>query len=379
MSLLLTEDQVMLRDSVRRFLADKGPVSHLRKLRDSGDPVGISRELWSLFTEMGIAGLLVSDTFGGTGLGNVEAGLVMEEIGRNLTPSPFLATAVMVASAIGRNGSAEQKAKYLPAIAAGRLLAALATDEGSKHRPYSIETSAKRRGNGFVIDGAKAMVVDGHTADLMIVAARTSGASGERGGLTLFLVDPCADGVDVERTIMLDAHNAARVQFRNVTVDSDQVLGDVDDGAGVLDGILNVGRAALAAELVGVGDEAFARTSSYLKERTQFGRAIGQFQALQHRAAHLYSELEVTRSAVLKAQQTLDTDFAKAGPYVAIAKARAGKSTTLAVQEAVQMHGGMGMTDSFDIGLFMKRARVGQELFGDQNFHAGQLANLKHY
>ena len=379
MALLLTEEQTMLRDSVRGFLADNAPISHLRKLRDSRDADGFSRDLWSRFADMGITGLLVAEQFGGSGLGHVEAGLVMEEIGRNLTPSPFLATSVLVASAISHAGSADQQAAYLPRISAGHLLAAFALDEGAKHRPYGIETSAKRRGNGFVLDGAKGMVIDGHAAALLIVAARTSGAPGDREGVTLFLVDPKAHGIDIERTVMVDAHNAARINFRDVGVDADAVLGDVDQGGRVLDGVLNIGRAAVAAEMVGVGEEAFGRTLGYLKERKQFGRPIGQFQALQHRSAHLYSELEITRSAVLKALQILDADFDAAGPYVSIAKARAGKSTTLAVQEAVQMHGGMGMTDAFDIGLFMKRARVGQELFGDLNFHAALLAQSKKY
>ena len=211
------------------------------------------------------------------------------------------------------------------------------------------------------------------------LAARTGGVPSDRDGITLFLVDPKARGVETERTLMVDAHNAARVAFGDVHVDADAVLGEVDQGGKVLDGILNVGRAAVAAELAGTGEEAFGRTVTYLKERKQFGKTIGQFQALQHRAAHLYGELEITRSAVLKALQMLDTDFEKAGPFVAIAKARAGKTSTLAVQEAVQMHGGMGMTDAFDMGLFMKRARVGQELFGDANFHAQELARLKNF
>ena len=379
MPLLLTDEQSMLRDSVRGFLAEHGSVAHLRKLRDARDATGFSRELWARFADMGFTGLLVPEAQGGQGLGHVEAGVVMEEVGRNLTPSPFLATALLAASAIARAGSAGQKGEHLPKIAAGKLIGALAIDEGPKHRPAATAMTARRKGNGFELDGAKSFVVDGHVADLMIVAARTSGAPGDRDGLTLFLVDPKAKGLETERTQMVDAHNAARVTFRNVAVDADAVLGEVDQGGKVLDGVLNVGRAAVAAELVGASEEAFARTVSFLKDRKQFGRSIGQFQALQHRAAHLYGELEITRSAVLKALQMLDSDFDKAGPYVSVAKARAGKSATLAVQEAVQMHGGMGMTDAFDIGLFMKRARVGQELFGDTNFHASELARLKSF
>jgi alkylation response protein AidB-like acyl-CoA dehydrogenase len=379
MPLLLTEEQTMLRNSVRGFLAEKAPVAAFRKLRDSRDETGFSRELWSAFAEMGLCGLLVPEAHGGTGLGSVEAGVVMEEIGRNLTPSPFLSTALLAVTAFARAGSKAQQQEHLPAIAAGKLIAALAIDEGRKHNPAATALAATRAGNGFSLTGVKAFVVDGHVADKLIVVARTAGAPGDADGLTLFLVDPSAKGLTIERTAMVDAHNAARLQFDGVTVNADAVLGDVDQGGKVLDAILNVGRAAVAAELCGVGEEAFARTTGYLKERRQFGKVIGSFQALQHRAAHLYSELEITRSVVLKAAQSLDADMDTAGPIVAVAKARAGKSATLAVQEAVQMHGGMGMTDQFDVGLFMKRARVAQELFGDSAFHATALARLKGY
>jgi acyl-CoA dehydrogenase len=379
MPLILTEEQTMLRESVRGLLGEKAPIAHLRKLRDERDPLGVSRALWQECADLGLAGLMITEAHGGQGLGAVEAGVVMEEIGCNLVPSPFLATALLAATALQQAGSAAQKSEHLPPIAAGKRIAAVAIDEGRKHNPAGIALEAKRAGNGFALTGAKALVVDGHVADLLIVAARTSGTPGDRDGLTLFLVDPKARGLTIERTVMVDAHNAARLELRGVEVDADAVLGEVDQGWRTLERILNVGRGAVAAEMCGIGEEAFARTTGYLRERKQFGKAIGSFQALQHRAAHLYSELEITRAAVLKALQTLDTTPEQAGPAIAVAKARAGKSTTLAVQEAVQMHGGMGMTDQFDVGLFMKRARVTQELFGDAAFHANELARLKSY
>ena len=379
MPLVLTEEQSMLRDSARGLISDKAPVAHLRSLRDGKDTTGFSRDLWKTFAEMGFTGLLVPENFGGSGLGCVEAGVVMEEIGRTLMPSPFLSTAVLGASALSRGGSEAQQSAHLPKIADGSLLVALAVDEGAKHRPLHINLQAARAGNGFRLSGAKALVVDGHTADLLIVAARTGGAAGERNGLTLFLVDPKARGVAIERTVMVDAHNAARIEFADVEVDADHVLGEVDQGGALLDGVLNIGRGAVASEMVGLSEEVFGRTVSYLKERKQFGKLIGEFQALQHRAAELYIDIEITRAAVLKALQMLDGDFDHAGASVAVAKARAGTTATLAVQEGVQMHGGMGMTDQFDIGFFMKRARVCQELFGDSNYHADQLARLKSY
>ena len=379
MALVLTEEQSMLRDSARGLISDKAPVSHLRQLRDAKDATGFSRELWKTFAEMGFTGLLVPEDFGGSGLGCVEAGVVMEEIGRTLMPSPFLATAVLAASALSRGGSAAQKSEYLPKISDGSLLAALAIDEGAKHRPLQTRLQAVRSGNGFKLNGAKAFVVDGHVADLLIVAARTAGAAGEREGVTLFLVDPKTKGIATERTAMVDSHNAARIDFDNVEVNADDVLGEVDQGFALLEGVLNIGRGAVASEMLGLSEEVFARTVSYLKERKQFGKPIGEFQALQHRAAQLYIDIEITRAAVLKAQQALDGDFENAAAAVAVAKARAGATATRAVQEGVQMHGGMGMTDQFDIGFFMKRARTCEELFGDANFHADQLARRKSY
>ncbi len=379
MALVLTEEQSLLRDSARGLISDKAPVSHLRQLRDSQDVTGFSRELWKTFAEMGFAGLLVAEEFGGSGLGSVEAGIVMEEIGRTLMPSPFLSTAVLAASALSRGGSAAQKSEYLPKLSAGALLAALAVDEGAKHRSLQTNLQAVRSGNGFRLNGAKSFVVDGHTADLLIVAARTAGSAGESAGLTLFLVTPKSKGIDVERTAMVDSHNAARIAFADVEVNADSVLGEVDQGFALLERVLNIGRGAVASEMVGLSEEVFGRTVAYLKERKQFGKAIGEFQALQHRAAQLYIEIEITRAAVLKAQQALDSDAAKAAAAVAVAKARAGVTATRAVQEGVQMHGGMGMTDQFDIGFFMKRARVCEELFGDANFHADQLARMRSY
>jgi alkylation response protein AidB-like acyl-CoA dehydrogenase len=379
MPLVLTEEQSMLRDSARGLISDKAPVSHLRQLRDTKDPTGFSRDLWRTFAEMGFSGLLVPEEFGGSGLGCVEAGIVMEEIGRTVMPSPFLSTAVLAASALSRGGSAAQKSEHLPRISDGSLLAALAIDEGAKHRPLHTQMAAVRSGNGFRLAGDKAFVVDGHTADLLIVAARTAGAAGEREGLTLFLVDTKANGIAIERTAMVDSHNAARIVFDNAEVTADNVLGEVDQGGALLEGVLNIGRGAVASEMVGLSEEVFGRTVGYLRERKQFGKLIGEFQALQHRAAQLYIEIEITRAAVLKALQALDANLDSAAAAVAVAKARAGSTATLAVQEGVQMHGGMGMTDQFDIGFFMKRARVCQELFGDSNFHADQLARMKNY
>jgi len=379
MALILTEQQTLVRDNARAFLADKAPLAQLRKLRDERNPDGFSRQLWKAFAEMGFCGILVPEAFGGAGLGYVEAGVIMEEIGRNLTPSPFLSTSLLGATALLRDRNSARNGELLPKLAAGDLLLTLAVDERTKHAPAATALTAERSGNGFALTGDKCFVVDGHVADFLIVAARTAGAPGETDGLTLFLVDAKSRGIEIERTIMLDAHNAARIRFNRVEVDADAVIGEVDHGWPLLDALLDVGRAAVAAELAGVGGEAFGRTLAYLKQRRQFGQPIGSFQALQHRAAQLFTELQITEAAVLKALQVLDADMENSAMVVSVAKARAGMSATLAVQEAVQLHGGIGMTDEFDIGFFMKRARVAQELFGDVGFHADRVARLQNY
>ena len=375
MPLYLDDDQTMLRDTARDFVAGQAPVAHLRGLRDADDPTGFSRDLWRQFAEMGFTGMLVGEEHGGLGLGHVEAGVVLEEIGRNLSPSPFLSTAVGAVAALAGTG---QAARRLPAIVAGETVAALAIDEGPKHRA-TIAMTAERAGNGFRLSGTKRFVAHGHVADLLIVAARTAGAVGDTEGLTLFAVDAGAAGLTATPERLADASIAATVAFDGVTVDADAVIGEVDGGWAPLSRLLMATRTGAAAELVGVGGGAMDLTVGYLKQRKQFGVAIGSFQALQHRAAHLYSEMEVARAAVLKAQQLLDAGDPGAGAAVSVAKAQSALATTLAVKEGIQMHGGIGMTDEYDIGFYMKRARTLSELFGDANFHADQLATMAGY
>ncbi len=371
MPLILTEEQAMLAEAANGFMAEQAPVAHLRQLRDSKDADGVSRDLWKAFGEMGFAGVLIPEEHGGSALGAVEAGVVAQAIGRNLTPSPFLSTGVLAARALAEGGSDAQKADWLPRFAAGEAIAALALDEGAKHRPQKIETRAERSGNGWKLNGSKTMVVDGHIADVLIVAARTDD------GLGLFLVDPTSSGVNVERTAMVDAHNAARIDLKDVSVDADALLGSADGK--LLGLVLDLGESVVAAEMAGAAGAAFDVTMAYLRDRKQFGKAIGEFQALQHRAAHLYSELEITQAIIIKALQAIDAGSPDASMLASVAKARAGKSGELAVQEAVQMHGGVGMTDEFDVGLYMKRMRVGCELFGDWSHHAEQLARAQGY
>ena len=378
MPLFLDEDQVMLADTARPFVAERAPVGHMRALRDANDPIGFSRELWKSFAEMGFTGVSVGEADGGMGLGQVEAGIILEEIGRNLTPSPFLSTSVGAVAALNGAGAAQRR-RWLPGIVAGEVVAALAVDEGARHRPAQTALKAERAGNGFRLTGEKRFVAHGHVADLILVAARTAGAPGETDGVTLFAVEKDAAGLTATPERLADASLASRLRFEGVEVDADAVLGEVDAGWTTLSRVLGAVRAGASAELLGVGGAAMTMTVDYLKSRKQFGALIGSFQALQHRAAHLYSEMEVARAAVLKAQQLLDAGSADAERATHVAKAMAGLATTLAVQEGVQMHGGIGMSDEYDIGLYMKRGRVLAEMFGDTDFHADQLARMSGY
>lgn len=371
MPLYLTDEQAMLRDTAREFMAGEGNISaQLRKYRDMECKDGFGHALWKQFGEMGFTGILIDEADGGMGLGHVEAGIVLEEIGRNLTPSPFLITAVAVVEAL--KGTAHRE-RWFPGILAGDTVAALAVDEGAKHRPEAIETKAERAGNGFRLTGRKQFVVQGASADFIVVAAQAEE------GLTLFAVEKEASGIEVEGVRLADSSIGARIDLRGVEVDADAVIGEVGGGEAVLGRVLAAGRAGAASEMVGLGSAAMAMTVDYLKQRKQFGRLIGEFQTLQHRSAHLYSELEIARSAAIKAQQLLDEGAPEAEAMVSVAKAKAGWASTLAVQEGVQMHGGIGMTDEYDIGLYMKRDRVLNELFGDPNYHADKLARMRGY
>ena len=370
MPLYLDDDQTVLQDTIRDFVAEHAPVSHMRALRDADDQTGFSRDLWKQFAEMGFTGILIGEDQGGLGLGHVEAGVVLEEIGRNLSPSPFLSTAVAAVEALKGTGQAE---RWFPGIIAGETVAALAIDEGAKHRD-TVAMKAERSGNGFKLTGAKRFVTHGHTADLIIVAARTAGSDDDPDGVTLFAVPKDAAGLTANAERLADSSLAARLEFDGVEIDADAVIGEVDAGRTPLDRLLRAGRTGASAELLGVGGGAMDMTIGYMKERKQFGTLIGSFQALQHRAAHLYSEMEVARAAVLKAQQLLDQGSDRADEAVSVAKAMTALATTLSVQEGIQMHGGIGMTDEYDIGFYMKRARVLAEMFGDANFHADRLA-----
>ena len=374
---LLNDDQKLIQETARGFLADEGSIAkQLRHWRDINCKDGFGHGLWKQFAELGLTGICIPESHGGLGLGATEAALVLEQIGRNLTPSPFLTTAVAAARAIEGTGHAE---RWYPGILSGDAVLALAVDEGPRHCPAHTSLEARRQGNGFLLNGEKQFVVQGGSADMIVTVARTAGSAGETDGLTLFAVPNDATGLEVDSLAMVDSSKAARLRFREVAVDADAVIGDIDAGWAPLKRALAAGSAGAAAELVGLASGASTMTLDYLRQRKQFGKLIGEFQSLQHRAAHLYSEIEIARAAALKAAMLIDSGDERAELHVSVAKAKAADVAGLAVREGVQMHGGIGMTDEHDIGLYMKREAVLGELFGDVYYHRGQVALLSGY
>ena len=374
---LLTDDQKMLQETAVSFLAEEGSIAkQLRHWRDINCKDGFGHGLWKQFAELGLTGICIPETQGGLGLGATEAALVLEEIGRNLTPSPFLTTAVAAARAI--DGS-QHGDRWYPAILSGEAVLALAVDEGPRHAPERTALEAKRQGNGFLLNGEKQFVVQGGSADMIVTVARTAGSPGETEGLTLFAVPKDARGLEVDSLALVDSSKAARLAFREVAVDADAVIGEVDAGWQPLRRALAAGSAGASAELVGLASGASAMTLDYLRQRKQFGKLIGEFQSLQHRAAHLYAEIEIARAAAFKAAQLIDSGDDRADLFVSVAKAKAADVAGLAVREGVQMHGGIGMTDEHDIGLYMKREAVLGELFGDVYYHRERVAALSGY
>lgn len=379
MPLILSEEQEMLLDAAHGFLDEKASVSDFRKVRDNKPEDGFCRKLWNEMAEMGWAGIIVDEEHGGSGFGYVGAGVLAEQMGRNLTASPFFSTSVLGATAVQKFGTAGQKEKYLGAISSGETLFALAVDEGPRHQPERISFSAESSGNGYVLSGSKTFVADGHVADKLIIAARTSGDDRDTDGITLFLIDADAPEIKREHTPMVDSRNAANITVEGLEVTGDDILGELDGGYGALEGILSAGRAVLSAEMSGSAQQVFDTTTEYLKEREQFGQKIGSFQGLQHRAAHLATEIEMMKSAVLKSLQDLDKDFESAGMTCSLAKAKTGQVAQLATKEAIQMHGGIGVTDEYDVGLYFKRVHVAQQMFGDAGFHSDRWAKQNQY
>lgn len=375
MALVLNEEQQMLRDSAKSFIQESSPVGVLRKLRDSGEEW--SPELWSGMAEMGWTGIAVPEAFGGLEFGYVGAGLVLEECGRTLAASPLLSSSFVCASLLEAAGSKAQKEPLLPAIAGGETVLTLALCERNRFDPESIATTAAADGDTYVLNGVKQHVLDGDIANAFIVVARLADAGED--GLGLFLVDRDAAGLTISTTLNADNRRVADLSLESVRVAADAVIGAPAASGAALVRALDIGAALSAAELLGVAQEAFERTLDYLKERKQFGVPVASFQALQHRAAQLFCELELCKSCVLKALQAIDEDSPERSRLASMAKAKVAKTSKLAVNEAVQMHGGIGMTDEFDIGFFMKRSAAACQEYGDYYYHADRFAGLGGY
>jgi acyl-CoA dehydrogenase len=379
MKLVLNEEQQMLSDSAKDFAANRTPVNHFRSLRDNNDPLNWDKDVWKEMVDLGWAGILIPQEFGGSDFGLAGISVIMQEVGKTLTPSPLFATAVMGASAINTFGTQEQKAEYLPKIAAGNITTAIAIDEESHHAPFNSMAQAELVGDEWVLNGKKKFVVDGASADILIILARTSGIKGDKAGLTLFIVDANHTGVEIIKTDMADCRNYANIVLDNVKISKDALLGDQESGGEAIDKILDEGRIALSAEMLGNSEAAFEMTLNYLKERKQFGVLIGTFQALQHRAAEMFCEIELTKSAVMAAMQGADENNNDLQRMASLAKSIAGETLYLVSNESVQMHGGIGVTDEYDIGFYMKRARVAEVIFGGANFHQERYANLSNF
>ncbi len=378
MALVLTEEQQLLQETAREFVGENLPVSHLRALRDAKDADGFSRKLWKEMAGLGWTGIVFPEEYGGSDLGYAELGVVLEECGRTLAPEPFMSTVLLGGNAVLLGADDQAKKEILTGVCKGETILALAYQERPRFRAYDVSTSAEASGGGgFKLSGEKVFVLDGHVADHLVVVARTSGKAGDREGLTLFLVKPDAKGLEIQRTFMVDSRNAASVKLDGVEVSKGQVLGGVDGGAEILDPVFDRATIGLASEMVGTISEAFERTTAYMKTRKQFDVVIGSFQALKHRAAHMFCEVELVQSVVLDALRAIDDEREDVPLMASAAKARASDTASLVTREAIQLHGGIGMTDEQEIGLFLKRAKAAELTLGDSGYHLDRFARLQ--
>ena len=372
----LTTEQTMIREQASAWVREQAPVKAFRKMRDSGMPARFEPSTWAAMVELGWTGIIVPEQYGGSGLGYLSFGIVLEQTGRQLTASPLFASALVGATALVLGGNDAQKQSYLPKIVDGSAIFTLAVDEGTRHAPARMALQATRHGAGYRLSGKKTFVQEGGAATHLIVAARTSGNVGDTKGITLFVVPANAAGITRTDLSMVDSRGYADLSFEGVEVAADAVLGDVDAGFALLEATLDRARAGLAAEMLGTASCSFDMTVDYLKTRVQFGQVIGSFQALGHRAASLYTQLELNRSCVEAALQAIDAGAADIAELCSLSKARVGAFLHQASNELIQIHGGIGMTDEFDAGLYLKRARTLEASFGNQAFHRDRYATL---
>ena len=376
MKLILNEEQQFLKDTAKNFAEERTPINHFRSLRDNKDNLLWDKDTWKEMVNLGWSGILIPEEYGGSNFGLAGISVILQECGKTLTPSPLFATGVLGAYAISQYGTEEQKKKYLPQIANGEITTAIAIDESSHHNPLNINMPAVLKDNSYILNGKKVFVVDGASADLLIVVARTSGKTGDNTGLTLFLVENNQPSINVVKLDMADSRNYANITFSDITVQKENILGDVEAGGEAIENILDIGRIAISAEMLGNTEAAFESTISYLKERKQFGVLIGTFQALQHRAAEMFCEIELTKSSIMAAMQGADNNSNELQRLASLAKTMAGETLHLVSNEAIQMHGGIGVTDEYDLGFYLKRSRVVEQIFGCSKFHTERYANI---
>jgi len=375
----LTEEQTLIRDQAKSWASERFPVAKFRALRDAGLAEAYWPDAWSAMVEMGWTGILIPESHGGSDLGYLTFGVILEELGRQLTASPLLASALVGASALRLGGNDAQKDAWFPKIVDGSAILTLAVDEGPRHAPEKTALTARRTNAGFELDGAKHFVLEGMAATDFVVAARTSGTPGETDGISLFLVPAASDGLTRTALATVDSRGYADLTFSKVAVGEEALLGAIDGGFALLDAVLDRARAGLAAEMLGTSASAFDMTLEYLKTREQFGRVIGSFQALGHRAAGLYSGMELARSCAEAALAAIDAGADNTAELCSLAKAKVGDHLHLTSNEMIQMHGGIGMTDEYDAGFYLKRARALEAIYGNQGFHRERYARLLGY
>lgn len=374
MALIINEEQQMLKTSTKEFLDLKSPLSSLRVLRDHSYKTH-DKDLWMEMVEMGWTALTIPEEYNGLNFGYVGLGQVLEEMGRKLTLSPIISTVLMSSTLTSLSKNKILKTKLFQEIMNGSKLVSIAHEEGIQHNPNTINSLLSKQGEGYVLNGKKNFVIDGSISDYLIVSSKDESDS----NTMLVLVDSKSDGITYNNKVHMDSRTYSDISFSNVKVDKSNLLSEENDGDSILEKTFDIARVGLAAEMLGSVQEAFEMTMSYLKEREQFGVKIGSFQALQHRSALMFGEIELCKSIVLKALQAIDSNDSNLPKLASLAKAKLGMTFKLVSNEAIQMHGGIGVTDDADIGFFLKRARVIQRILGDSNYHLDRLAKINNY
>ena len=378
MSLVLNEEQIFLKDSAKKFALEKTPTTHFREVRDSELEDCYDEKIWQEMVSLGWSGILVPEEYGGSNFGVAGISSILEELGRTLTPSPLFSTAVVGVSLI-KYANDDLKKEILPKVVSEGLRICFALEESNHHDPLKTSCKAEKNGKTYKISGEKTFVIDGGFSDKIVIACRTSGEEGSKEGLSLFILDSGLEGLTVMPTKMVDSRNVANMKFDNVTVSEEMLIGEEGSAYEIIDSVLDISRAAISAEMLGGALQAYEITLDYLKEREQFGSKIGSFQALQHRAAIMFSELELCKSCVIESITSFDEGGNDSERLASLSKAKIGEVFHLVSNESVQMHGGIGVTDEYDIGLYLKRARVAEQIFGNSDFHKNRYAELTGY